>query len=286
MLILPLLLFWVKAPMRFSKRMLRTVISSVFIIALVGPVATVSQAEQADAPAPDVFLFGIESDASEVEEFFNDASRIEEIFDLADQEPLMATDAITPKQPAKLQNKLSGKFSAKISPNVLADKPILKNDSEANPSAQPNKAHLQQASEILRNGVYVPPTRGRFEFAGGRWMFVPNDPTSAVVVRETEVDTSTLDNTFRSASALRDLRTRTQTLVELVPSNPLRNGDSDREKLLGRLKNEKDVAVMSNLRLTKMVVADNLMLQRVVDSIRLDHFKGQWLVSGLSLIHI
>ena len=296
MLILPLLLFWVKAPMHFSKRMLRAVISSVFIIALVGPVVSVSQAEQPSSPAPDVFLFGIESDTTEMENFFSDASRIEEIFDEADREPMMASDAIAPTKPSKtvenpqkLSGQFSGQFSAKRSsdaPNAedaLKTKIDLRNLNEKNPHS-PSASELSfapRSANAIGDGVFVPPTQGRFQSNGGTWTFTPDDPNSAVVVREIEIDAAELENTFRVASTLRDFRKRTQTMVELVPGNPLRNGESEREHLLNRVGKKKEFSIMSNLQLTQLIVADNLMLQRVVDAIRLDNESDRWIVSGV-----
>ena len=267
MLLLPLLLFWVKAPMRFSKRMLRAVISSVFMIALLGPLVTVTQAEQPHEPAPAVFSFGVETDTSEHDQFFADAERVEDIFDEADREPLMASDII------EVPPRFPDRYSAKADPQP--------SDGDADSgSSLRSDTRLSRSESESAAGAYVPPTRGRFVLREGRWSFVPEDPRSAVVVRETEADTTVLENTFRAASAVKNLRAQTQAAIELVPSNPLRNGESDREQLLGQLGKTEQVAVMSSMKLSQLVVSENLMLERVVESIRLDKANDLWLVSG------
>ncbi len=147
--------------------------------------------------------------------------------------------------------------------------------------------------EKMREGTLVPPTVGRFIPAGRRWMFVPDsvsDETDDIARSQTR-PRPIPRNVFRSVSSHFDAPKTSQKMysgsIRVHERNRLREySASDRETdAPTRLVQTSDAAIAKSaagnpIGLPKIIAAENLMLQRIVDAIRTDGVDDRWTVSG------
>lgn len=120
----------------------------------------------------------------------------------------------------------------------------------------------------------LPPTLGHFAESDQSWVFVPRDPKTLAVDQHRDRLSSSKNN-FRIAATIRDLSTITQTKIDLVPSNPLRE-EASSHILLSQTTSR--INVIANH--SQILVTENLMLERVVTMPH--HLPGEtWEVSGL-----
>ena len=143
------------------------------------------------------------------------------------------------------------------------DQPITAWDS----SERQFESHLAQRT--------LPPTLGRFVQSEQSWVFVPDDPTSLSVEQHRDQRLALMNNNFRIAATIKDLSGITQTKVDLVPNNPLRDQTSAQFLL-----SQTNSRIKTDESSIQILVTDNLMLERVVTMPH--HRPGQtWEVSGL-----
>ena len=221
MLLLPLLILWARAPMKFPRYMKRSLAGLVVLIAVLTPVLMQQRASGAERDMPD--------------------------------------------------NRLR------------ADRQLAAADGNAN----------QMRPKKMREGTRVPQTVGRFVPAGRRWMFVPDtvaDKTNDIVAEHPSRRESST-KIFRSVSTnvdqARSHRLGYAGITRADQRNPLREplaAESTRapEQQLAM----KPDAILPEpdennpIDLPQVVVAENLMLQRIVEAIRIDGADDRWTISG------
>ena len=227
MLLLPLLVLWAHAPMKFPKYMMRSLTVLVVLIAILSPVC--------------------------------------------------------------LQNKASGAEGDLPDNRLRSDKMLAAADGNAN----------QMRPAKMREGTLVPQTVGRFVPAGRRWMFIPEsvvDATNDVVMANPD-HTHPSRGIFQPVSASLHATPSGQSPFAFTEDgtiqNPLRSsltgGEAaapdhilvgQPEAMLPGPAPDPDPDPNNPIELSRVVVAENLMLQRIVEAIRIDGADDRWTVSG------
>ena len=225
MLILPILIFWAPTPMRFSARLMRSLISSVLMIALFGPLVAVGAAAQGESG-----------------ETFN---------------PFRSHPGSQQSVP---QDITMGDFSA--AHDIPPD-----------------------AGQTLAIGAIVPPTEGRFVSEGRHWYFTADYPEFAGVIRPAAVPTPT--NVFRALptrsaeTAMSDIdRTFGSVMRQTNPQHGDRPVNPLREIHDERFAFDRGSAQTLEAFPEKMMIADDLILGRVIDRIQSGPIGDRWIVSG------
>ena len=168
------------------------------------------------------------------------------------------------------------------SPGVTAgslDEPLATGSEESN----------REKRVLLREGTLVPPTEGRIMMLGRRWTFLPhwieppNPAATAVVPRkQIELFHTTLASMQLSRGQTIDLGSGYSQLVENRQREEIRTTLSLTSTRLVSTTTEAAPVVEENLevKLGQVLLSENLMLQRIVKSIRIDGLDDRWTLTG------
>ncbi len=133
----------------------------------------------------------------------------------------------------------------------------------------------------LAIGAIIPPTEGRFVAEGRCWYFVADFPEFAAVINPQQMPQPV--NVFRAAAThsyetgSAGLRGNTATHPDAIdrPTNPLRQDNQGH-----RFAFDSDADSNHDPLPEKLMIADDLMLRRVIDRIGADQSGDRWIVSG------
>lgn len=117
---------------------------------------------------------------------------------------------------------------------------------------------------LLREGTRIPPTAGRFRRVGRRWEFV-SDAADELADAETEAQ----DARFEDARLFDDRKVRS------------RNADDTVSPATGGVSTGAAVASATGPTVPRMLVVENLMLQRIEEAVRDDPAANRWTVTGV-----
>ncbi|TWT55081.1 hypothetical protein Pla22_27350 [Rubripirellula amarantea] len=151
----------------------------------------------------------------------------------------------------------------------------------------------QAEDSVVREGTLIPPTDGRIVMLGRRWAFVPqavvgaqedDDPIAIGDDRLRRQDLSTMEWKNRALSSIARseaasgaertiTRLRFSTGGMFGPVKVVSTRDSQREQ-------RKIASVNEVAEGRHWILAENLMLQRIVESIRADAQDDRWVISG------
>ncbi len=137
-------------------------------------------------------------------------------------------------------------------------------------NASQGKPH--QEPRHIREGTTFENITGRFTNVGSRWVFIP--------IREDSVapnDPSIESNTFgqkRSTAIIFESRSGSGREISITTST------QQRSRLNLVKEYAPDNATITAAELPQLIVVENLMLQRVVESMRADASEATWIVSG------
>ena len=137
-------------------------------------------------------------------------------------------------------------------------------------SASRGNPHLQ--ARHIREGTVFENITGRFTMLGARWVFIPLREDT-VAAADTSIDSKTFGQK-RNTAIVFESRSGSGREISITTSTQQRS----------RLNLVKEYAP-DNARITaddlpQLVVVENLMLQRVVESMRADASEATWIVSG------
>ena len=130
--------------------------------------------------------------------------------------------------------------------------------------------------EQMREGTLIPPTSGRVALVGRRWAFVPDgldDDKAGSVAQSDEFADSSSPFAFRSQVG-RSQRSSNSPSTRDRYASPARSIEADLLTAIGI------AAPNPNTPQIQMLIGENLMLQRIVEAIRLDASDDRWTVSG------
>lgn len=133
---------------------------------------------------------------------------------------------------------------------------------------------LESNRAQMREGTLIPPTSGRIVLVGRRWAFVPNGGTSRLASDDARRDnltapTSSFASTTRTRQPDSRLQERTDPYAAPTPKpevgidNPAGSSEAKPNRTNGQ-----------------MLVTENVMLQRIVEAIRIDAADDRWTISG------
>lgn len=180
--------------------------------------------------------------------------------------------------------------------NVIADEPMLTPQGSGQMGA-----NQISAAHVVREGTEIPLTQGRIAMLGRRWAFVPDQTSLLHKQLNGEKLNDVLGVKRGSPSKLLRIVSKTEVIQKadrvLVPvgrttyinrligpvtlvSTPNRGSSSNRlisSKSSVRPSEHQD---KRSLQANQLILAENLMLERIVDSIRSDVSDDRWILSG------
>jgi hypothetical protein len=140
-------------------------------------------------------------------------------------------------------------------------------DAELNQGVRPKPAHGKQ----LREGTLIPPTVGQIVLLGRRWAFVPTGKPAEIA---DEIVRFQPDG-VRSQLVGFDVKPRPTRLGTASRSLPALNAAR-----VARKADHQGNQDGTELQLPRIIISENLMLQRIVEAIRADASDNRWTVSG------
>ncbi len=117
---------------------------------------------------------------------------------------------------------------------------------------------------LLREGTRIPPTAGRFRRVGRRWEFV-SDAAEELADAKTEAE----DARFEDARLFDDRKA------------PNRDADATTPTATGGVSADAASASETRPEVPRMLVVENLMLQRIEEAVRDDPAANRWNVTGV-----
>ena len=180
---------------------------------------------------------------------------------------------------------------------AAAEGPYGRNDSvqaDSGGGFRDGKPGLVEQPGQLREGTLVPPTPGRIVLIGRRWAFLPASVEAAratAAARSNETLIPSNQVSFRSQPA----PSRRTSVIRLPSPNfklrTSRLGANTQSSMSGGAAASRpaDVQMLTiadldppktSVAKAQMLISENLMLQRVVEAIRLDPADDRWTVSG------
>lgn len=132
--------------------------------------------------------------------------------------------------------------------------------------------------ELLREGTLIPPTIGKIVPVGRRWGFEPANPE---LLSQTHLESGV--SSFRNVSSnmvTKQRPTRLGAATIMVTGRDLTRTEqptTDTELINQKQASE---AVSTNVKVQHILLAENLMLQRIVEAVIEDPADDRWTVSG------
>jgi hypothetical protein len=153
---------------------------------------------------------------------------------------------------------------------VLADDRYDRNKGPATFEPASNQNHNAQ---LLREGTLIPPTVGRIVMLGRRWAFIPDNQEP-----ETDDDLVTFGKDRVVASMIGFTRLPRPKRLGAASTSFAASADSKMSATLVRTESSKGNTFPTVL--PRVLVVENLMLQRIAEAIRTDGSDDRWTVSG------
>ncbi|MFK8114223.1 MAG: hypothetical protein AB8B91_18630 [Rubripirellula sp.] len=141
---------------------------------------------------------------------------------------------------------------------------------------------VEQAEDriVIREGATIPPTPGQIVMLGRRWAFIPAGSNRSMpgelTTRPKHSDRSVVS--FRASMLNSSDRPKPVRLGLGNPSNKRNRESASPEFASSTLLTSTPAAPRQNL--SQMLLTENLMLQRIVEAIRIDASDDRWSISG------
>lgn len=132
--------------------------------------------------------------------------------------------------------------------------------------------------ELLREGTLIPPTVGRIVPVGRRWGFAPTNP-ELLSRRYLETGVETFQsNSSEMISKQRPTRLGAATIM--VTGRDLTRTEKPAPDTEAEAPNRTEESVATNVKVQHIILAENLMLQRIVEAVIEDSADDRWTISG------
>ncbi|KAA1258417.1 hypothetical protein LF1_09360 [Rubripirellula obstinata] len=173
--------------------------------------------------------------------------------------------------------------------------PVIQNVIASEPVLSPHDDGDHPARHVIREGTAIPPTEGRVLMLGRRWAFVPDQ--SSLLHRQMNGESPNDASGARLGFLDKSLKIVSKPSLAQTQSNKLNRTSSSyrSNRLIGpvsmvnsptRLVSTKTSTTLSaptdkhSAKLGQIILAENLMLQRIVASLRSDVSDDRWILSG------
>ncbi|MEM8671484.1 MAG: hypothetical protein AAGG48_28450 [Planctomycetota bacterium] len=145
-----------------------------------------------------------------------------------------------------------------------------------NGGIEASRAKVQSQKELLREGTYIPPIAGKIVPIGRRWGFAPINP-KALAANQIGLMQSKPSN-LSSQMTAKPRPTR----LGVAETGPTQKGDRHSSAVDAGMNSDSMASgsVHQVSRQQMIILSENLMLQRIVESVLKDPADDRWTISG------